>query len=213
MIDGFRSPSFSEFAMKLLSVAFLGLLIWSQQVAGRELSEQPLSMFRDGDFRAVGYALFALLLAIGVLMINAKQRARHVGAAVVFGLALMLLLVVVATPSLHAVHESAATGLLFLLFGYYAGLLILAQTGWLYLHLAVPIVLTPLLIGGYGPWQKSLIVYLLLLINIDWHLLNAMSPLRSRSHGRGPALRRRVVYVVEEGKSWPRREHLGSSCA
>ena len=36
---------------------------------------------------------------------------------------------------------------MFLLFAYYAGLLILAQTGWLYLHLAVPVVLTPLLIG------------------------------------------------------------------
>src|SRR5687767_9353683 len=104
--------------MKLLSFTFLVLLIWSQQVAGRELSERPLSMFRDGEFGIVGYALFGLLLAIGVLMLHAQVRARHLGAVVVFGLALAFLIVVVATPSLDATHDACATALLFLLFVY-----------------------------------------------------------------------------------------------
>jgi hypothetical protein len=199
--------------MKLLSFAFLGLLVWSQHAAGRQLSEQPLSMFRDGEYRAVGYALFGLLLAIGILMLHAQVRARHVGAVIVFGLALVFLVVVVATPSLDATHDACATTLLFLLFVYYAGLLILAQTSWLYAHLAVPLMLMPLLAGGYGPLQKGLIVYLLVLINIHWHLLEGMSPLRHRERQRGPALRRHVIYVVEDGKAWTRRERLGSSCA
>jgi len=202
--------------MKLLSLLFLGLLLWSQQVAGRELSERPLSMFRDGEFGPLGYALFALLMCIGVLMLHAQVRARHVGAVVVFGLAVMFLMVVVATPSLDAGHDAAATSLLLLLLGYYAGLLILARTNWLYLHLAVPLLLTPLLAGGYGPWQKGLIVYLLVVINIHWHVLRDMSPLRPTRRPaprREPALRRRTVYVVEPGKAWTRREQLGSSRA
>ena len=201
--------------MKLLSVLFLGLLIWAQQVAGRQLAEQPLSMFRDGEFRAVGYALFGLLMSIGVLMFQAQVRARHVGAIVVFGLALVFLTVVVATPSLDANHDACATSLLLLLFAYYAGLLICAETSWLwlYVHLAVPLLLTPLLAGGYGPWQKGLIVYLLVLINIHWHLLPNMSPLGRQARRPSPALRRRTVYVVESGKVWTRREQMGSSHA
>jgi hypothetical protein len=197
--------------MKLLSVTFLGLLIWSQQVAGRPLSDLPLSMFRDGEFGVLGYTLFALLLVIGVLMLHAQIRLRRFGAIVVFGLALAFLIVVVATPSLDADHNACATLLLFRLFGYYAGLLILAETGWLYAHLAVPLALTPLLAGGYGPWQKGLIVYLLVLINIHWHVLRSIP--HSATRRRSPALRRRTVYVVETGKAWTRREQLGSSHA
>jgi len=200
--------------MKVLSIAFFGLLLWSQNAAGPELSAQPLSMFRDGEFRAVGYALFGLLMSIGVLMLHAQVRARHVGAVMVFGLALVFLIVVVATPSLDATHDACATALLFLLFVYYAGLLILTRTSfWLYVHLAAPLILMPLLAGGYGPLQKGLIVYLLVLVNIHWHVLQNMSPLGHGARQPSPPLRRRTVYVVETGKAWNRRERLGSSCA
>jgi hypothetical protein len=197
--------------MKLLSVGFLGLLVWSQAIVGPELSLRPLSMFRDGDYGVVGYALFAVLCVIGIVMLTAQRRAERYGGTAAFAIALALLLIVAATPSLHPVHEAAAAVLLFTLFAYYAGLLILAERIWLYLHLAMPLGLVPLLSWGYGPWQKGVIVYLLLVINVHWHLLQAGT---SQPHRARPAaLRRRVVYVVEPGEMWGRRKQLsGSSC-
>jgi hypothetical protein len=152
--------------VKLLTLTFLGLLVWSQNVVGDPLALQPLSMFRDGDFRPVGYALFALLAAIGTLPLLAHYHAGRLGNAGVFALGLGLLLVVAATPSLNPLHEAASILLLLLLFAYYAGALIAAQTNWLYLHMVVPILLMPLLSWGYGPWQKGLIVYLHTLRNV-----------------------------------------------
>ncbi len=196
--------------MKLLTLTFLGLLVWSQNVVGDPLALQPLSMFRDGDFRPVGYALFALLTAIGVLPLLAHYCAGRYGSAAVFALGLGMLLVVVATPSLNPLHEAASILLLLLLFAYYAGALTAARSFWLYMHLVVPILLLPLLAWGYGPWQKGLIVYLLLVINVDWHVCGAWpSPFSKRRASR--AIRRRVVYVVEAGKSWARRQGVGGA--
>ncbi|MCI0642888.1 MAG: hypothetical protein L0Y72_21455 [Gemmataceae bacterium] len=196
--------------MKLLTLTFLGLLVWSQYLVGDPLASQPLSMFRDGDFRPVGYALFALLTAIGALPLLSHYIAGRYGSAAVFALGLGFLLVVVATPSLNPLHEAASTLLLLLLFTYYAGALTAARSGWLFLHMAVPILLLPLLAWGYGPWQKGLIVYLLLVINIDWHVCGAWpSPFGKRRRSR--ALRRRVVYVVAPGKSWNRHKHIGGA--
>lgn len=201
--------------MKLLSLIFVGLLFWSQVVVGAELADKPLSMFRDGDFGVVGYTLFALLLAIGALMAAALHRAGRPGEARVFVIAVLLLLVVLVTPSLDsALHETGAAFLLCLLFGYYAIQLVLAQSGWLYLHLAMPIALVPLLSLGYGPWQKGLIVYLVLIINIHWQLLPPIQARSARGRRRVPSLRRRVVYVIEPSRAWERRERLtGTSCA
>lgn len=198
--------------MKLLTIAFLGLLFWSQCSVDPNLAVQPLSMFRDGEFPSIGYALFALLLAIGAQMALAQYRMENAGSAVVFALAVCLLLLVAVTPTFNAWHEAGAACLLLLLLAYYAGLLILAQTGWLYLHLAMPLMLTPLLGVGYGPWQKALIVYLLLAINIHWHWLTPARLRCSNNRRHGESLRRRVVYVVEAGKSWTRRSsNIGTS--
>jgi hypothetical protein len=201
--------------MKLLSLIFVGLLSWAQVVGGAELADKPLSMFRDGDCGAVGYALFALLLAIGALMAAALNRVGRRGEAGVFVLAVVLLFVVLATPSLDsALHETGAAALLCLLFGYYAIQLVLAQSNWLYFHLCLPIALAPLLGLGYGPWQKGLIVYLVLVINIHWQLLPAIHSRPARARRRTPSLRRHVVYVVEPGRLWERRKRLdGTSCA
>jgi hypothetical protein len=200
--------------MKLLSLIFVGLLFWAQFAVGEELAVKPLSMFRDGDFGVVGYALFALLLAIGALMAAALHRAERRGEARVFVLAVFLLFVVLVTPSLNsALHETGAAFLLCLLFGYYAIRLMIAQSGLLYCHLALPIALVPLLGLGYGPWQKGLIVYLVLAINIHWQLLAPIRERPERGRRRVPALRRRVVYVIEPSKMWERRERLnGTSC-
>jgi hypothetical protein len=200
--------------MKLLSLIFVGLLFWSQVVVGAELADKPLSMFRDGDFGVVGYTLFALLLAIGALMATALQRAERRGEARVFFLAVFLLFVVLATPSLDsALHETGAAFLLCLLFGYYAIHLVIAQSGWLYFHLALPVALVPLLGLGYGPWQKGLIVYLVLVINIHWQLLPPIQSRSARGRRRVPSLKRRVVYVIEPSRTWERRERLtGTSC-
>ena len=200
--------------MKLLSLIFVGLLSWAQFVVGAELADKPLSMFRDGDFGVLGYALFALLLAIGALMAAALHRAERRGEARVFVLAVLLLFVVLVTPSLNsALHETGAAFLLCLLIGYYAIHLAIAQSGWLYFHLVAPIALLPLAGLGYGPWQKGLIVYLVLVINIHWQLLAPIRERPERSCRRVPSLRRRVVYVIEPSKIWERRERLnGTSC-
>ena len=194
--------------MKPLSIAFLGLLFWSQGLAG-ELADKPLSMFRDGEFQIVGYALFALLLAIGALMAATLQRRGHSGEAAVFASALALLLIVVATPSLNAAHETAAALLLLTLFIYYAGQLASVRSGLVFIHLLMPVALVPLLGIGYGPWQKGLIVYLLVVINIHWHLLPQLAQRQPRAAARGGSLKRRVVYLVEPGKAWGRQKVRG----
>lgn len=197
-------------SMKLLTLTFLGLLVWSQNVVGDLLALQPLSMFRDGEFSPLGYALFALLAAIGALPLLAHYNAGRHGCAAVFALGLGLLLLVAATPSLNPLHETASILLLLLLFTFYAGMLIAAQTNWLYGHLVMPILLLPLLALGYGPWQKGLIVYLLLVINVDWHLCRGW-PTPFRKRRAAPAFRRRVVYVVAPGKSWVRHKMVGGT--
>ena len=197
--------------MKLLSLVFLTLLAWSQMVVGDHLTDMPLSMFRDGEFRIVGYALFALLLAIGAIMVAALRRANRAADAAVFAFVLALLMVVVATPSLNAWHEAGAALLLLTLFGYYAGRLVLARSSLLYFHLVMPLALTPLVGLGYGPWQKGIIVYLLLLINIHWHLFERNASQSRLPAGSAAAQRRRVVYVVEAGQAWRRRRRLGST--
>src|SRR5262245_47486365 len=105
--------------MKPLTITFVGLLVWSQSAAGEQLTSRPLSMFRDGEYSAVGYALFALLLAMGSLMMQRLQRLGRHGEAYVFAAATALLAVVATTPSFNAWHECSAILLMLTLFAYY----------------------------------------------------------------------------------------------
>ena len=60
---------------------------------------------------------------------------------------------------------------------------------------------------SYGLFQKAWIVYFVLAIAVHHHLLGRPVPKPAAVRGRQPAppLRRRVVYVLEEGEAWGRR--------
>src|SRR5581483_7829975 len=90
-----------EVRMKTLTITFLFLLGAAHLADGAEpLLERPLSMFRDGPQPVLGYALFAMLLAVAAVMTVASVRADRVFEVLVFGAASLLLLVVAVTPSL-----------------------------------------------------------------------------------------------------------------
>jgi hypothetical protein len=193
--------------MKTATIAFLLLLV-AAHTGGNldELLAQPMSVLRDGDQAAIGYALFALLAVIAGFMTAASIRARRELEAGVFCLAGCLLMVVAVTPSLELFHGLCSFVLLGLMYGYFGCLLRGSESVWLYAHLPVPVAL--LCITGfhsYGLWQKSLTVYLLILINIRAFLLSRCRPEPMRSREVTRHCKRRVVYVVESGKSWARR--------
>jgi hypothetical protein len=190
-------------AMKLASFAFF-LLLLAIHVEGDfdVLLGRPLSMFRDGDQAWLGYLLFALLLLIGLCYARALAQSRREGEATVVGLAVLLLVVVAATPSLGAGHGLCSFLLLFLLFGYYALLLYRAGSLWLMPHLFVPVVLAlATQLHSYGLWQKSIIAYFVMVALVHHHLLSP-APAAWR---RGQLHKRRKVYQLDLGQEWGRR--------
>src|SRR5260370_35968508 len=138
----------------------------------------PLSAFRDAGLGVLGYALFALLLAVaGVMTATAVRQGRPDDVAV-SALGALLLLVVAVTPSEDGWHVFCSLLLFGLLFGWSALLLRgRARPPWLWAHLSAPAALV--LVTGchsYGLWQKGFILYLLLAANLRHHLLAPRSP-------------------------------------
>jgi hypothetical protein len=197
--------------MKSVTVVFLLLLVAAHTAGDPEqLLAQPLSMFRDGDQPAVGYALFALLAVIAALMTAASVRARRELEVWVFCLAGFLLAVVAATPSRGPFHDLATLALLGLLYSYFGLLLHAAGSYWLCVYVPAPLaLLVATRLQSYGLWQKALIVCFVVLVNIHYHLVSQGLPrsarLRKASGGRSdPLSKRRVVYVLSLGKTWRR---------
>jgi hypothetical protein len=199
--------------MKLASFAFF-LLLLSAHGAGN-LEEQlarPLSVFREGAQGWLGYALFAVLLLIGVLYTAALVRCRREGEAIVAGSAAGLLLTVAATPSNGPFHLFCSLVLFLLLFGFYARLLSRASNVWLAAHLAVPAALVfATRFHSYGVWQKGFVGYFVIVAAVHHHMLGRwlgkVAPPDSRLAGwpRRPRKRRRV-YQLGEGQEWARRD-------
>jgi len=120
----------------------------------------------------------------------------------VAGLAVLLLVLVAATPSFGVGHGLCALLLLLLLFSYYALLLYRAQSVWLVPHLSTPAVLAlATRLHSYGLWQKSIIAYFVFAAVVHHHLL---APAPSGSKPGRPQKRRRV-YQLEAGREWARR--------
>jgi hypothetical protein len=168
----------------------------------------PLSMFRDGPLWPYGYALFGLLQAIGALMALTLWRADRSFEAGVFMAGVLLLVVIAVTPSDGGFHFLCSLVLLSLLYVYYAVLLRLAESRWRFGHWALPLVLAGATsFHSYGLWQKTFIVYFVLTIAVHHHFLGRWVPRNAAPRGWEPAppLRRRVVYVLEEGSEWHRR--------
>jgi hypothetical protein len=199
--------------MKLASLAFVLLLLIAHAAGdGAELLGRPLSVFRDGAQGGLGYALFAVLLLIGLLYTAALVRARREVETLAAGLAALLLLVVAATPSLGAFHLACSLLLLMLLFAYFALLLHLAESLWLPAHLAVPFALACATgLHSYGLWQKAVITYFVALTAIHHHLLPrprarlAWARRDGRAAGPYQAGRRHKVYALSPSREWARR--------
>jgi hypothetical protein len=208
--------------LKLASLTFLVILLVAHLFAGDpdEGLGLPLSMFRDDIYRPFGYLLFALLLVIAGQMLRTLHRAGRAGHACLLGVVALFLLVVAVTPSANGFHLLCSFVVLALLFGYYAAVLHRCGAVWLWAHLAVPLLLVlATRCHSYGLWQKSLIVYFLLAVNVQHSLLSAgQAPLRTAGQSRrGPrgrgdrgGLRQRVAYRVEPDQSWSRRKSAGA---
>jgi hypothetical protein len=199
--------------MKQASVAFVLLLLGAHGAGdpGQRLG-QPLSLFRDGEQGWLGYLLFAFLLLIGLLYMRALIRAGKEEEAVTAGLAALLLLIVAVTPSFQGLHLLCSLILLLLLFAHYGRLLRQSGSPWLILHGLAPFLLV-LLSGchSYGLWQKSLIVYMVVLANVRSHLLGQRAASRPlpvalpRALNRREVNRRRKLYQLEQGRGWARK--------
>lgn len=186
--------------MRLSSAAFVLLLVGAHGVGDLDQRlGQPLSVFRDGAHGWLGYLLFASLLAIGWRYTTALVRAGEEDEAVSGGLATLLLFVVAVTPSFNGFHLLCSFALLLLLFVHYGRLLRDSGSPWFVLHVLAPLALA--LASGshsYGLWQKSLILYVVVLANVRHHLLGQRRP------GRQP-YGRRMEYRLEAGPTWVRR--------
>ena len=205
--------------MKLASLAFVTCLSLAHLEGdfAKTLS-LPLSMIRDGESWWVGYLLFGLLLLIAGLMLNRLRRDDLAVDACLVGVVAAFLFLVAVTPSQDGFHNFGSFVVLAVLFGYYAAVLRGESAAWMFGHLAVPILLLFVTqFHSYGLWQKSLIVYFLLVINVhNWllsrggislSLTNLMN--QGRHRGRGKAPRRRVVYMVDTSRSWSRKSPRG----
>ena len=112
------------------------------------------------------------------------------------------------TSSLGAFHNLCAMVLIGLVHSYFGLKLHASNSLWRFAHWPVPVAL--LLATGfhsYGLWQKSFIVYLVVLVSIHYHLVCRDSPARLCSASRRRADRRRkrrAVYVLSAGRSWKR---------
>jgi hypothetical protein len=171
--------------MKPVFAAFLALFFYAHvQGDFDDAVARPLSMFRDRGEAWVGYALFALLLAAGVLLLWQLVRMRwFLDAAALLGIAAMLA-VVAATPSVDTLHNSLAFLLLFLLWVYFGTVFYRCESRWLYVHITVPAVLVFVTrLHSYGLWQKSLILYYLLAVVVEHHLCSDWLRTARRSRG------------------------------
>ena len=175
---------------------FVALLVAAHRL-DRDAWDKPLSLFRDGPYPAVGYVLFALLLLVGGLHVRLYWRAGRWRETFSPALALVLLVVVVATPSFDALHMVASFLLLGLVFLTYAGKLWAVSSPWLFAHLAAPVGLLMAAAYGagltYGVWQKGLILYFLLAVNLDALLATGTLRLPGPDDFRGRSKRRRTA--------------------
>jgi hypothetical protein len=195
--------------MKLASLTFVAVLLVAH-FSGDPLEALalPLSMFRDGPHVVFGYVLFALLLLIAGLMLQRLHHARRHVDAVLLGVVAVFLLAVAVTPSFNEWHGLCSFVVIGLLYCYYAVVLHGEGPVWMWLHLALPLlVLAAIRCHSYGLWQKSMIVYFVLAVNVQHWLLSRGraaldGPRPGRSGGRRP---KRVIHVIETGRSWSRK--------
>jgi hypothetical protein len=186
--------------MKLASLFFFVLLAYAHQVCGWEQSLYwPLCDFRDGEFGAIGYALFSAIALIGVLYIFGLQRYGEPAEASNIASFGVLLAIVVATPAWWAIHGASALMLLACVYLYFALLIFRTARPLVWAHLAMPVLLAVVTgFQSYGLWQKAFICYFVFAIAVHHHFV--------KRGARKPAppepdvfYKRRKVYRLEPG--------------
>jgi hypothetical protein len=194
--------------LKLALLLYFALLYYTHVVSDLATPlDQPLSVFREGQFGRLGYAIFCTIALIGVLYAFDLRRIGQPAEAANTLVALILLLIVVATPSPGLLHNLTALLILASLFMYYAVLLYRAGARpYLIIHLAVPILLAAVFrFHSYGIWQKALIGYFIVAAVIHAHIA-------TRAARRPPApepdvfYKDRKTYNLTPAPTWPRRK-------
>ena len=184
--------------MRLASLAFFLILVGLHSF---ESLAQPLSMFRDGPSRAWGFALFGLLTFIGLKWIWTLIRTRNYSDLIGIAPALPLLGFVALTDSGDGWHLAASFVLLGWILLFFAAMLWEAERWWVFAHLLVPIAIAlTIQFHSFGLWQKSLIAYFVLLINM--HDL-----LRLCEHETKPLPRPRRTPVAELARQFYESKH------
>jgi hypothetical protein len=197
--------------MKLASLSFFAALAYIHRLDDLQTAlAKPLSVFRDGPEAPLGYALIGVLVLIAVLYVGELAWAGLAGEAAVATFAVVLLLAVAATPSWGLLHSVCAVALLGLLFAYAALVFCQLARPAMLVHLAVPVLLLAATrFHSYGFWQKSLIVYFVVVAVVHQHLIRRRnSEAVGIGDGQADALltaKARKVYRVEAGPVWNRR--------
>jgi hypothetical protein len=150
--------------VKLFGLTFAALLVCAHiaDLQG-DAYLRPLSMFRDYEPAWIGYAMFGLLVAIGLETIRTAWRAEAANHAAAYLAATALVAFIAATPSNDELHILCSVVAMVLLFAYYAAVLYRNDCWfWLFMHLLTPSVLMlASRLESYGIWQKGMILYFL----------------------------------------------------
>jgi hypothetical protein len=151
------------------TLLFLLTLVIGHCYAGWEEALQvPFSQWRDGPYYVFGYVNFTLLLVCSLLIFVLILRQRQRGDIITAISIVLLLFIVMVTPSKDAFHRYSSYVLFLLLMGYYTWVLWRWNTRYVIVHLAVLLALTVLTAWhSYGLWQKALVFYMLVLMNIQ----------------------------------------------
>ncbi|MFT3882598.1 MAG: hypothetical protein QM703_23465 [Gemmatales bacterium] len=150
------------------TLLFLLTLVIGHAYAGwEEALHVPFSQWRDGPYSVFGYVNFILLLACSLLILVLIIRQRLRSDIITAVSIVLLLFIVMITPSKDAFHRYSSYVLFLLLMGYYTWVLWRWNARNVIVHLAVLLALTLLTAWhSYGLWQKALVLYMLVLMNI-----------------------------------------------
>jgi hypothetical protein len=169
--------------LKLFGGTFLALFVCAHLADLRgDAYTRPLSMFRDYDPAWIGYALFGLLIAIGLETARTAFRLRSEIHTFMYLLMTGLLAFVAATPSTGEWHQICAIVAMAIMFVYYAVLLYHGdELFWLVMHLLSPsFALMASHYESYGVFQKGMIVYFLVATIVHQGVLAQWLPKRTK---------------------------------
>ena len=180
--------------MLALSSAFVGCFVAAHAVRGGwEALPIELCRFREEESAPLGCAMLFLLCAIG--LVHVWRLFRHPKCQPDYRICipmLGLLAFVSVTSSYDPLHVAASLAMLGGLYFYFALVLERSEHPWHKPHLIIPVALLAIPpVGSFGSWQKGMILYLVLLINVQYFML-------------GPPPRKDRVKVTVK-RAWKRR--------